>query len=60
MARTVAVIGGGYGGSAVATALDAEAGVVLIGPRDAFVNAAASLRAPTSFSRPVTGPRPSP
>ncbi|GAA1876310.1 NAD(P)/FAD-dependent oxidoreductase [Actinomadura bangladeshensis] len=47
MARTVAVIGGGYGGSAVAKALDAEADVVLIDPRDAFVNAAASLRALT-------------
>lgn len=45
MGRTVAVIGGGYGGSAVAKALDAEADVVLIDPRDAFVNAAASLRA---------------
>ncbi|WP_144124365.1 NAD(P)/FAD-dependent oxidoreductase [Catellatospora sichuanensis] len=45
MSRTVAVIGGGYGGSAVAKALDSEADVVLIDPRDAFVNAAASLRA---------------
>ena len=40
MSRTVAVIGGGYGGSAVAKALDPEADVVLIDPRDAFVNAA--------------------
>ncbi len=47
MSRTVAVIGGGYGGSAVAKALDAEADVVLIDPRDAFVNAAGSLRALT-------------
>ncbi|TDB88499.1 FAD-dependent oxidoreductase [Actinomadura sp. KC216] len=47
MSRTVAVIGGGYGGSAVAKALDAEADVVLIEPRDAFVNAAGSLRALT-------------
>ncbi|MCO6004079.1 FAD-dependent oxidoreductase [Actinoallomurus purpureus] len=45
MGRTVAVIGGGYGGSAVAKALDSEADVVLIDPRDAFVNAAGSLRA---------------
>ncbi|WP_255205096.1 FAD-dependent oxidoreductase [Actinomadura sp. BRA 177] len=47
MARTVAVIGGGYGGSAVAMALDAEADVILIDPRDAFVNTAAALRALT-------------
>ncbi|GAA0280116.1 hypothetical protein GCM10009527_090550 [Actinomadura nitritigenes] len=47
MGRTVAVIGGGYGGASVAKALQAEADVVLIDPRDAFVNAAASLRALT-------------
>ncbi|KAB2374583.1 NAD(P)/FAD-dependent oxidoreductase [Actinomadura montaniterrae] len=47
MSRTVAVIGGGYGGAAVAKALQPEADVVLIDPRDAFVNAAASLRALT-------------
>lgn len=45
MGRTVAVIGGGYGGSAVAKALDSDADVVLIDPRDAFVNSAGSLRA---------------
>lgn len=45
MSRTVVVIGGGYGGAAVAKALEAEADVVLIDPRDAFVNAAGSLRA---------------
>ncbi|PYC68757.1 FAD-dependent oxidoreductase [Micromonospora arborensis] len=45
MGRTVAVIGGGYGGSAVAKALSSEADVVLIDPRDAFVNSAGSLRA---------------
>ncbi|UGQ14662.1 FAD-dependent oxidoreductase [Yinghuangia sp. ASG 101] len=45
MVRTVAVVGGGYGGAAVAKALESEADVVLIDPRDAFVNAAASLRA---------------
>ena len=47
MSHTVAVIGGGYGGAAVAKALESEADVVLIDPRDAFVNAAASLRAVT-------------
>jgi NADH dehydrogenase FAD-containing subunit len=47
MSRTVAVIGGGYGGAAVAKALQAEADVVLIDPRDALVNAAGSLRAVT-------------
>jgi apoptosis-inducing factor 2 len=45
--RTVAVVGGGYGGSLVAKALDAEADVVLIDPREAFVNVAGSLRALT-------------
>lgn len=45
MSRTVAVIGGGYGGAAVAKALESEAEVVLIDPRDAFVNSAGSLRA---------------
>jgi len=47
MSHTVAVVGGGYGGAAVAKALEAEADVVLIDPRDAFVNASASLRALT-------------
>ncbi|MEU4330600.1 NAD(P)/FAD-dependent oxidoreductase [Nonomuraea dietziae] len=47
MSRTVVVVGGGYGGSAVAKALDPEADVVLIDPRDAFVNSAGSLRALT-------------
>jgi NADH dehydrogenase FAD-containing subunit len=45
MSSTVVVVGGGYGGAAVAKALDAVADVVLVDPRDAFVNAAASLRA---------------
>jgi NADH dehydrogenase FAD-containing subunit len=45
MNRTVVVVGGGYGGSAVAKALDAEADVVLVDPRDAFVHSAGSLRA---------------
>ncbi|PJN24139.1 NAD(P)/FAD-dependent oxidoreductase [Kitasatospora sp. CB02891] len=45
MSRTVVVIGGGYGGASVAKALEAEAEVVLVDPRDAFVNVAGSLRA---------------
>lgn len=47
MSKTVAVIGGGYGGTLVAEALDETADVILIDPRDAFVNVAASLRALT-------------
>ncbi|MEJ3749972.1 FAD-dependent oxidoreductase [Actinomycetes bacterium KLBMP 9797] len=47
MSRTVAVIGGGYGGAAVAKALESEADVVLIDPREAFINTAGSLRALT-------------
>jgi apoptosis-inducing factor 2 len=50
MARTVAVVGGGYGGTLVAEALDETADVILIDPRDAFVNVAASLRALTQPS----------
>lgn len=45
--RRVAVVGGGYGGAAVAKALDEHADVLLIEPKDAFVNAAGSLRALT-------------
>lgn len=45
MGRTVAVIGGGYGGAAVAKALDEDTEVILIEPKDAFVHAAGSLRA---------------
>ncbi|MEV4129927.1 FAD-dependent oxidoreductase [Nocardia sp. NPDC049707] len=45
MSNTVVVVGGGYGGAAVAKALEAEAEVILIDPRDGFVNAAGSLRA---------------
>ncbi len=47
MERTVVVVGGGFGGTLVAKSLDAEADVTLIDPREAFVNAAASLRALT-------------
>lgn len=45
MSSTVVVVGGGYAGAAVAKALETRAEVVLIDPRDAFVNAAGSLRA---------------
>ncbi|MFB9834673.1 NAD(P)/FAD-dependent oxidoreductase [Actinoallomurus acaciae] len=45
MGRTVVVVGGGYGGAAIAKALDQEADVVLVEPKDAFVHAAGSLRA---------------
>ncbi|MFF5426155.1 MULTISPECIES: NAD(P)/FAD-dependent oxidoreductase [unclassified Streptomyces] len=45
MNAVVAVIGGGYGGAAVAKALDEAADVVLVEPKDAFVHAAGSLRA---------------
>jgi len=44
MSRVV-IVGGGYGGAAAAKALESVAEVVLIDPRDAFVNAAGSLRA---------------
>lgn len=47
MERTVVVIGGGYGGTLVAKELDATANVILIDPREGFVNAAALLRALT-------------
>ncbi|SFF68898.1 NADH dehydrogenase, FAD-containing subunit [Actinacidiphila alni] len=42
---TVAVVGGGYGGAAVAKALDGGTDVVLIEPKDAFVHSAGALRA---------------
>lgn len=47
MNHTVVVVGGGYGGALVAKSLDGEADVILVDPREAFVNAAASLRALT-------------
>ena len=43
--RDVVVIGGGYGGSGVARALDEFAAVTLVEPRDAFVHNVAALRA---------------
>src|SRR5260370_705512 len=42
---TVVVIGGGYGGVNVATALDADVEVVLVEPKDAFVHNIGALRA---------------
>jgi NADH dehydrogenase FAD-containing subunit len=44
MPANVAVIGGGYGGIAVAKDLDDVADVVLIDPRDTFVHNVAALR----------------
>src|SRR6266849_7721493 len=42
---TVVVVGGGYGGVAVAKALDATSDVVLVEPKDAFMHNIAALRA---------------
>src|SRR5258705_9283633 len=42
---TVVVIGGGYGGVAVAKALDADVDVVLVEPKDSFVHNIGALRA---------------
>src|SRR3954453_15275727 len=47
MESTVVIIGGGYGETLLAKELDADANVILIDPREGFVNAAASLRALT-------------
>jgi apoptosis-inducing factor 2 len=44
MSRVV-VVGGGYAGTAVAKALDTETEVILIDPRDSFVNVSSSMRA---------------
>lgn len=44
MGSTVAIVGGGYGGAALARQLDPDFDVVLIDPRDAFVHAVAALR----------------
>ncbi|CAO5189711.1 apoptosis-inducing factor 2 [Frankia sp. AiPs1] len=44
MAKTVAVVGGGYGGITAARALDDVADVVLVEPRDTFVHNVAALR----------------
>jgi len=50
MTASVIVAGGGYGGTAVAAALDDVADVTLIEPRDAFVHNVATLRAVTDSS----------
>ncbi|HEX4246078.1 MAG TPA: FAD-dependent oxidoreductase, partial [Acidimicrobiales bacterium] len=42
---TVVVVGGGYGGTSVAKALDEAADVVLVEPKDAFMHNVAALRA---------------
>jgi NADH dehydrogenase FAD-containing subunit len=42
---TVVVVGGGYGGTRVAKALDETAEVVLVEPKDAFMHNIAALRA---------------
>jgi apoptosis-inducing factor 2 len=44
-APNVVVVGGGYGGIAVAQALDKAAEVVLVEPKDAFEHNVAALRA---------------
>lgn len=45
MGQKVVVVGGGYAGTMIAKEFDGDAEVVLVDPRDAFVNASASLRA---------------
>lgn len=45
MTATVVVVGGGYGGVTAAQALDPDADVVLVEPKDAFVHNVAALRA---------------
>lgn len=45
MSATVTVVGGGYGGAAVARMLDEAADVVLVEPRETFVHNVAALRA---------------
>src|ERR1700722_8777135 len=42
---TVVVVGGGYGGTAVAMAMDQTTDVVLVEPKDAFMHNIAALRA---------------
>ncbi|MGQ4511111.1 FAD-dependent oxidoreductase [Streptomyces sp. DW26H14] len=44
MGSTVVIVGGGYGGAALAKELDADFDVVLIDPKDSFVHAVAALR----------------
>ena len=47
----VTIIGGGYGGIAVAKALDDACEVALVEQKDTFVNHAAALRATASGPR---------
>jgi NADH dehydrogenase FAD-containing subunit len=47
---TVVLVGGGYGGIAVAKALDETSDVVLVEPKDAFMHNIAALRAPVNPS----------
>jgi NADH dehydrogenase FAD-containing subunit len=47
---TVVVVGGGYGGTAVAKALDETSDVVLVEPKDAFMHNIAALRALVDLS----------
>ena len=67
----VTVIGGGYGGIAIAKALDDVAEVTLVEQKDSFVNHAAALRAAvdrewaeriflplSTWSPPRSSPRP--
>jgi apoptosis-inducing factor 2 len=49
----VVIVGGGYAGSLIARELDSSTDVILIDPREGFVNAAASLRA---LTRPSFAP----
>lgn len=44
MGNTVAVVGGGYAGAALARLLDTDFDVVLVDPKDAFVHTVAALR----------------
>ncbi len=44
---SVVVVGGGYGGTAAARALDEQADVVLVDPKDAFMHCVGALRAVT-------------
>lgn len=45
MSAKVIVVGGGYAGTMIAKALDQQAEVTLVDPRDAFVNVSSSMRA---------------
>ncbi|MBF4160241.1 NAD(P)/FAD-dependent oxidoreductase [Nocardioides acrostichi] len=51
---SVAIVGGGFAGTLLVEALDEKADIVLIDPREAFVNVSASLRA---LTQPDFAPR---